>query len=197
MRGVEGQAVTEALGGAKERELIHRSISGEREAFGALVRGYMARAYRAMYALVGNHADAVELSQEAFARAYRSFDRFNPEAPFYPWFYRILRNLAYDRLRRRRLEPQTADVTAPGFPGSTEGRGPGPAEAAEQHEAAEALQVALAALDPQQREVTWLKLAEGMSYRAIAEQVGVSATTVAARVAAARKKLRHQLRSFL
>jgi RNA polymerase sigma-70 factor (ECF subfamily) len=194
---VEGLSVSEALVETGERELIRRSISGEREAFGALVREYMGRAYRVTYALVGNHADAVELSQEAFARAYRSLHRFDPESPFYPWFRRILRNLAYDRLRRRRLEPQAADVGALGLADSVVRKTPGPAEAAEKHEAAEALQAALATLEPEEREVTWMKLVDGMSYRAISEEVGVSATTVAARVAAARKKLRHQLRSFL
>ena len=181
----------------EERELIRRSQAGEREAFGRLVRGYMERAYRVTFALVGNHEDAAEVSQEAFARAYRSLDRFDPEAPFYPWFYRILRNLAYDRLRRRRLEPRAVDFSAPGAPGGPQRREEDPASAAERREAAQALREALAGLPAQEREVTWLKVVEGLSYRAIAQRVGVSATTVASRVGAARKRLRLQLRSYL
>ncbi len=182
---------------AEERDLIRRSQAGEREAFGLLVRGYMERAYRTTYALVGNHADAVELSQEAFARAYRALDGFDSEAPFYPWFHRILRNLAYDRLRRRRLEPRALD---PSSPGALEPRRAGeqaPADGAEPREAEEALRLALAGLPAEEREVTWLKLVEGLSYRAIAEQAGVSATTVSTWVASARRKLRYQLRSYL
>ena len=186
-----------ALAVAEERDLIRRSQAGEREAFGALVRGYMERAYHSTYVLVGNHADAVELSQEAFARAYRALDRFDSDAPFYPWFYRILRNLAYDRLRRRRLEPQPVDFSGAGALEPAQRAEADPAVAAEQREAREALKVALAGLRPEEREVTWLKLVEGLSYRVIAEQAGVSATTVSAWVASARRKLRHQLRSYL
>lgn len=181
----------------EERELIRRSQAGEREAFGQLIRGYMERAYRATFALVGNHEDAAEVSQEAFARAYRALDRFDPEEPFYPWFYRILRNLAYDRLRRRRLEPQAVDFSAPGGPERVQRREQDPASAAERREAAQALREALAGLPAQEREVTWLKVVEGLSYRAIAQQMGVSATTVASWVSAARRKLRQQLRSYL
>jgi len=182
---------------AEERELIRRSQAGEREAFGALVRGYMHRAYRATYALVGNHADAEELSQEAFARAYRSLDRFDAGAPFYPWFYRILRNLAYDRLRRRRLEPAAVDLSAPELAEPIGTEAEDPAALAEQREAAQALRQALARLPAREREATWLKLVEGLSYRVIGEQVGVSQATVAVWVASARKKLRQQLGSYL
>jgi len=182
---------------AEERDLIRRSQAGEREAFGLLVRNYMDRAYHTTYALVGNHADAVELSQEAFARAYRALDRFDSEEPFYPWFHRILRNLAYDRLRRRRLEPRTADLSSPGAFEPSRAGGDDPADMAEQREAEEALRLALAGLPAEEREVTWLKLVEGLSYRAIAEQAGVSATTVSTWVASARRKLRYQLRSYL
>lgn len=186
-----------ALAVAEERDLIRRSQAGEREAFGALVQGYMARAYRYTYVLVGNHDDAVELSQEAFARAYRALDRFDSAAPFYPWFYRILRNLAYDRLRRRRLEPQLVDLSGPGPAEPVQRAEVDPAMAAEQREAVEALRVALGGLGAEEREVTWLKLVEGLSYRTIAEQAGVSATTVSSWVASARRKLRQQLRSYL
>ena len=117
---------------AEERDLIRRSQAGEREAFGLLVRGYMERAYRTTYALVGNHADAVELSQEAFARAYRALDGFDSEAPFYPWFHRILRNLAYDRLRRRRLEPRALDPSSTGALEPSRAGEKDPADVAEQ-----------------------------------------------------------------
>ncbi len=193
----EAGTVMEVSAVAEERELIRRSQAGEREAFGALVREYMDRAYRATYVLVGNHADAAELSQEAFARAYRALDSFNVQCPFYPWFYRILRNVAYDRLRRRHLEPVATDPTGPAFAQPVASDADDPAVLAERREAAQALQEALAQLPSGEREVTWLKLVEGLSYRAIGEQVGVSQATVAARVAAARKKLRQQLGSYL
>ena len=57
--------------------------------------------------------------------------------------------------------------------------------------------MALGGLGAEEREVTWLKLVEGLSYRTIAEQAEVSATTVSSWVASARRKLRQQLRSYL
>ena len=59
--------------------------TGDRQAFGKLVERYMRRAYAAALGLVGSPADALDLSQEAFVRAYRSMRRFRAGAPFYPW----------------------------------------------------------------------------------------------------------------
>jgi RNA polymerase sigma-70 factor (ECF subfamily) len=91
---------------ASERELIVRAQAGEAAAFGELVERYMRRAYFAALGLVGSSEDALDLSQEAFARAYRARKRIDPDRPFYTWFYQILRRLCFNFNRDRRLRTE-------------------------------------------------------------------------------------------
>ena len=75
---------------ATDRALVLRAQGGERAAFGELVTRYMQRAYYTALGLVGTHDDALDLSQEAFARAFRARGTIDPERPFFPWLYQII-----------------------------------------------------------------------------------------------------------
>jgi len=88
---------------ATERDLILRAQAGESAAFGELVQRYMRRAYFAALGFVGSPEDAMDLSQDAFARAYRARKRINPDMRFYTWFYQILRRLCFNFIRDRTL----------------------------------------------------------------------------------------------
>ena len=74
-----------------------------RQAFEAIVKQHMKDAYFIALGLVGNREDALELSQEAFYRAYKHFDQLSSQEKFFPWFYQILRNLCFSHLRRRKV----------------------------------------------------------------------------------------------
>ena len=76
---------------------------GSRKAFEVFVNKYMKDAYYIALGLVGNHDDALELSQEAFIRAYRNIKTVKPDRKFFPWFYQILKNLCLSHLRRRKI----------------------------------------------------------------------------------------------
>jgi len=82
--------------------LIRRAQGGDAAAFGRLVERYMRRAYFAALSLVGTREDALDLSQEAFVRAFRARRTIDPERPFYAWLYQILRRLCFNFLRDRR-----------------------------------------------------------------------------------------------
>src|SRR5205085_4429660 len=69
--------------------------------FEALVARTQRQAYNMAYRMTGNRDDAQDLTQEAYLRAYRSFDKYNRTLPFENWFYRILSNLFVDGLRRK------------------------------------------------------------------------------------------------
>ncbi len=58
----------------------------------------MRRAYRVALGLVGSREDALDLSQEAYARAFRARRTLDPEQPFYPWYHQILRRLCFNFL---------------------------------------------------------------------------------------------------
>lgn len=76
--------------------------SSRTTAFEAIVRKHMKSAYFIALGLVGNHEDALELSQEAFFRAFQNFKQLHTKGKFFPWFYQILRNLCFSHLRKRR-----------------------------------------------------------------------------------------------
>jgi len=71
--------------------------------FEVFVKQHMKAAYATALGLVGNREDALELSQEAFYRAYRHYDQLNTKGKLFPWFYQILRNLCFSHLRKRRV----------------------------------------------------------------------------------------------
>ena len=96
-------------GRTAEAILVRRVRAGDTTAFGELVSIYMQRCYYAALGMVGSPQDAEDLSQEAFARAFKARARLDPERPFYPWLYQILRRLCYNftrdtSSRRRKLE---------------------------------------------------------------------------------------------
>ena len=84
---------------------IARLFSGvqknDRREFDALVHKCHRHAYNIAFRLTGNHADAEDLTQELFLRAFRFFDRYNREMPFENWLYRIMSRVFIDELRKR------------------------------------------------------------------------------------------------
>jgi RNA polymerase sigma-70 factor (ECF subfamily) len=170
-----------------ERRTIRLSQRGSREAYGVLVKSYMRRAYVAALALTGNREDALDASQEAFVKAWRAIRRFDLARPFYPWFYRILRNLCFDLIRRRRIRPRDgieADVRDPAE---------GPDVAARRSERRDLVHAALRRLPDRDREILVLRHFQHLSYREIAESLEIPLGTVMSRLFAARQRMRSQL----
>src|SRR6476661_2100669 len=82
----------------------------DKSEFDALVKRCHRQAYNIAYRLSGNHADAEDLTQEAFVRAYRFFDRYNRAMPFENWLYRIISNVFIAEVRRKtRLKAHSLD----------------------------------------------------------------------------------------
>src|SRR5205085_4657204 len=77
---------------------IDRKSSSE---FESLMARTKRQAYNMAYRMTGNRDDAEDLTQEAYLRAFRSFDKYNRTLPFENWFFRILSNLFVDGLRRK------------------------------------------------------------------------------------------------
>jgi RNA polymerase sigma-70 factor (ECF subfamily) len=85
-----------------EAEILELVQKGEKEAYQEIVVRHMQSAYYVALAFLHNHQDALDISQEAFIRAFRKIKKFDTKRPFFPWFYRILRNLCVDHYKRRR-----------------------------------------------------------------------------------------------
>ncbi len=84
-----------------ERQLVVKARSGDLESFEELVRIHQGTALRLAYLLVRDHAEAEDVTQEAFTRAYRAMRRFREDASFRPWILTIVRNEASNRRRSR------------------------------------------------------------------------------------------------
>jgi RNA polymerase sigma-70 factor (ECF subfamily) len=180
--------------GESDMALVRRAQSGDRDAFGLLVERYMRRAYFAALSLVGSREDALDLSQEAFARAYRSRGTIDPERPFYAWLYQILRRLCFNFLRDRRTRRQTLEASASWLADDAAYRsGPDPAEALAREERRRLVGAAIEGLPAREREVLALKEFEGLTYKEIASLVSVPIGTVMSRLYAARQRLAQAL----
>src|SRR5882762_2419475 len=105
-----GEMVSQALGRINDSELIRSAQRGDRAAFETLVRQYDQAVLRLAMHLTGSDADAHDIYQEAFLKAYRHIGNFRFECSFYTWIYRIVTNLCLDHLRKRQTrkeDPQT------------------------------------------------------------------------------------------
>ncbi len=174
-----------------DRPLVLRVRSGDRDAFGELVLKYMRRAYFAALGIVGSHDDAMDLSQDAFARAFRARKRLDPDRPFYPWLYQILRRLCFNHLRNQKTRRARLEEAAGWLAdrARSEAAATAPDQAAEQAELRAQLESAIAALPPHEREVIVMREFEGLRYREIADLLGIPIGTVMSRLYAARRTL--------
>jgi RNA polymerase sigma-70 factor (ECF subfamily) len=185
--------VTEAEA-ESDAALVLQARSGDAEAFGRLVQRYMRRAYLQALGLVGSREDALDLSQEAFARAFRARRTLDPDRPFYAWLYQILRRLCFNFLRDRKTRARLLEAEGHGWLVERAGDASSdPAAVLERAEARRRVGGAIERLPAREREVLVLKEFEELKYREIAELVGVPVGTVMSRLYAARKRLARAL----
>ena len=97
-----------SAGPAVDVELTRRALAGDAEAFDALVVRHQDKVYGLARRLTGSRADAEEVVQETFLRAYRKLGSFRGEAQFSTWIYRFATNAALMQRRRNRRRPTTS-----------------------------------------------------------------------------------------
>ena len=177
----------------EETIVLQRCQRGSSEAFEVLVNKYMKDAYFIALGLVGNREDAMDLSQEAFVRAYRHIKDVKPGRKFFPWFYQILKNLCVSHLRKRRYR-QASSLDSEDCPevASTDD-GFSPEEVAKRNEIKDRVWQAIGKLDNKHREVIILRHFQNMSYDQIAEALFCNKGTVTSRLYYARKRLEELL----
>jgi RNA polymerase sigma-70 factor (ECF subfamily) len=183
-----------------DRNLVGRAKQGDREAFATLVRRHQGRAFNLAYQMVRNREDALDISQEAFARAYTSLPTFKGEASFSTWLHRIVVNLAIDSLRRKRVAGTASydDTRAvPEEPEAEPSPRDDPAAALESKQVRGLLARGIAQLPPAQQAVLVLREIEGMTYEEISQAVGCSLGTVMSRLFYARRRLQQVLKKHL
>lgn len=170
-----------------EREVLELVKKGNREAYKEIVTRYMKTAYGIALGLVHNQQDALDISQESFIRAFRKIKSYDTQRPFFPWFYKLMKNLCLDHLKRKgRIinEIPLENVQVPEKEG-------------EDKELKEVLWRGIERLPLEQKEVIILRYFHQMSYREIAEITGKPIGTVMSSLYYAKKRLKEILGGFL
>ncbi|HSP17621.1 MAG TPA: sigma-70 family RNA polymerase sigma factor [Thermoanaerobaculia bacterium] len=173
---------------ALESHAIAAVKGGDRSAYDYLVVKYTKRVISIAWSIIRNAADAEDLAQEAFVKAFQSIDRFQSGQPFGPWIYRIVTNLALDVVKHR-TKFRDEELTD-SHPASRRDSAELPAVTSE---VAARIDRALESLPEMQRVVARLYLVEEFEHAEIAGMTGLSEGTVRSHLSLARKKLREQL----
>ena len=199
MNGAEAMSteVTLVSGAASARQDMReeQAASFERDAL-----PYLDKMYPSALCLTRNRADAEDLVQDTFVKAYTSFGQFEPGTNVRAWLHRILITTFISSYRKRQREPQPAmasDVPewqpTRGWPDPTVELKSAETEALER-QADPSVKLALQALSEDLRTVVYLADIEGYAYREIAGLVGTRIGTVGSRLHRAHRQLRGLLR---
>jgi RNA polymerase sigma-70 factor (ECF subfamily) len=170
----------------EDSALMLRFKDGDSSAFEELYRRHNDALYRYFLRLGGDPAAAEDLYQEAWSKIIRSRDSYRPTAKFTTFLYRVAHNCFIDYVRRNRRHSQVADVE----PDTQPAEGDLPEQVVESRLARERLEVALASLPDEQRDVFLLHEEAGLALDEIAVAMGSNREATKSRLRYAVKKLR-------
>ncbi len=183
-----------------DRALVERCRAGDVAAFEPLVEKYRPRVYRLAFNVLRDTEEALDAAQEAFIRAYQALPSFRGQSAFYTWLFRITMNVASDRVRQRAARGRafgTERVEEEEWERTLVDRSEAPDASAARAEERRRIQRALESLPEHHRAIIMLSDLEGLSYREIAEVLGIPMGTVMSRLHNARKRLRQALGPLL
>lgn len=182
-----------------DHDLVLRAKNGDSAAFGQLVRRHQQRIYRLIVHVVKDQAEAEDVTQETFVRAFRALHRFDGRSEPYTWLYRIALNLGLNALRARRTRKATStesadDVRLEALAAVRSVREPNdPGARAEDREMYVALCNAMDTLSDTLRTTLILVCIDGRSHEEASKILGAPEGTIAWRVHEARRKLKEHL----
>ena len=177
-----------------DKKLSARTISKNKtKEFEVLVKNNMKRAYFSALGFLGSHDAAMDVSQEAFIRAYRSFNTYDTKRNFFTWYYKILRNLCLNFIRDNKNRKEEFFLESRKYEDSRNN----PEQNLEEKEDLEMLHIAINQLETDEREIIILREFEGYSYEEISEMLSLPAGTVMSRLYYARKKLAKKMKRIM
>jgi RNA polymerase sigma-70 factor (ECF subfamily) len=180
-----------------DRELVEQTKAGDTLAFGTLVRRHQRRIFRLAFHLVRSGAEAEDVTQETFVRAYQAIDRFDGRSEPFTWLYRIAVNLSLNTLRARKVSRDSTSADDPRIEAllhdTRPASGRDPATATHDKQLAMALVEGIDALSDTLRTTLILVCIDGLAHEDASKVLGCPEGTVAWRVHEARRKLREYL----
>jgi len=184
-----------------EATLLAEAREGKPEAFTELVNRYERNIYRLALNLTGNRADAEDVLQEAFLKAYSHLDQFQGNSRFYTWLVRIAVNEGLMKLRKRRSDKSTSldemgETEDDAVPRQLVAWEDTPEQRYAKTELQSILSEAVESLEPTFRTVFVLRDIEDLSTQETAELLSLSIPAVKSRLLRARLKLRQRLNKY-
>jgi len=179
-----------------------RLRKGEESAFTEIVALYERLVLNFAYRYLGDSRKAEDIAQETFVRVYRARHRWRPEAGFRTWLLTIVTRLCLNELRARKREKKVLkllneDQAGDFWSNAVDRKGLSPDENAVVRERAELVREAVERLSPNQRSALLLHRFEGLSYKEVAEVMGLTLEAVRSLLVRARKNLRRHLAPLL
>jgi RNA polymerase sigma-70 factor (ECF subfamily) len=182
--------------GENDHAAIRAILSGDKEAYGALVVRHSQSLFRLAFRITGNEADAEEVVQEAFLRGYQNLESFQSRSTFGTWIYRIAVRCALDRMDSRKVEgaSRIAQETNPQQkPVQLADETAGPERLLLSREIGTMQQTAMHSLTPIERTAFVLRHMEHLTTEEIASALGIAPNTAKQAVFRAVQKLRRRL----
>lgn len=184
-----------------DRELVDQAREGNAAAFGELMKKHQQRIHRLAIHMLRDRAEAEDVTQETFIRAYQALARFDGRSEPYTWFYRITINLSLNRIRARKARKTTHDTDDPRLDGVLVDQRPAsadPGAQAQRTEMYQALTQGIDGLSDTLRTTLLLVCIDGRSHEDVSQILGAPEGTIAWRVHEARRKLKEfmQARGF-
>jgi RNA polymerase sigma-70 factor (ECF subfamily) len=181
--------------------LVERVQRGDKDAFDILVRKYQNKIVSLIGRYVHDHAETLDVAQEAFIKAYRAMGKFRGDSAFYTWMYRIAINTAKNHLVAQRRRPPTSDIDpqdAEQFEGFNRLKhSDTPERELVRTEIQERIYGTIQALPEELRQAITLREIEGLSYEEIAEAMDCPIGTVRSRIFRAREAIEKEIRPLL
>lgn len=181
-----------------DRSLALAFRNGDEKAFEEIVRKYQRQVASILYLTLGSRKDVEDLTQDVFIRVYNSLRRVNVESTLFSWIYRVAVNIGIDEVRKRKIR-RVVSLDFLMEPGSSDFQPEDPAKASDgvlATEKQESVLAALRRLSPSHRVAIVLREYEDLSYREIAETLGISEQAVKSRIFRAREELQKLLKDY-
>ena len=190
---------------SSEREadqvLVERVQRGDRKAFDLLVLKYQHKVANLISRYIRDQAEVLDVTQEAFIKAYRASPYFRGDSAFYTWLYRVAINTAKNHLAAASRRPPQDDIEAETAEqmdmGTRLKEQDTPEELAMQDQVAATIKSALEGLPDDLRTAITLREFEGLSYEEIAEAMECPIGTVRSRIFRAREAIDKKLKPLL
>ncbi|MEP7221773.1 MAG: RNA polymerase sigma factor [Novosphingobium sp.] len=182
-----------AAGGAADAELVALALSGNQAGFAALLGRYRDAVYRLVHSHLGDHGEALDVTQESFIAAFAALDRYDPARPFKAWVLRVALNKCRDWQRRRMVRRLFTFARPLDDALGVADSAPDPEVALASAQEVTRLRTAMAALPGKLKDPLILCALEGLSQDEAAAVLGVSRKTVETRIYRARQKLTQML----